>query len=73
MLIWLCGASHIPTAYESSVFIEAISQALFIASSVWILYVALEPYVRGRLPQIMITWSRLLGGGVRDPLWEDIC
>jgi len=68
MLIWLCGASHIPTAYEFSIFIGAISQALFIAGSLWILYVALEPYVRRRLPQIMITWSRLLGCGVRDPL-----
>ena len=31
-------------------------------------YVALEPYVRRRWPQIMVSWSRLLGGGVRDPL-----
>ena len=34
----------------------------------WIYYVALEPYVRRRWPQIMIAWSRLLGGGVRDAL-----
>ena len=38
------------------------------AGRAWIFYVALEPYVRRRWPQIMITWSRLLGGGVRDPL-----
>ena len=38
------------------------------AGRAWIFYVALEPYVRRRLPQIMIAWSRLLGGGVRDPL-----
>ena len=31
-------------------------------------YVALEPYVRRRWPQIMITWSRALGGRIRDPL-----
>ena len=68
MLIWLCRASHIPTQHEFSIFIGAISQALFIAGSLWIVYVALEPYVRRRWPQIMITWSRLLGGGVRDPV-----
>jgi serine/threonine-protein kinase len=42
--------------------------AAFTAGLVWTLYVALEPYVRRRWPQSMITWSRLLGGGFRDPL-----
>jgi hypothetical protein len=32
------------------------------------LYMALEPYVRRRWPERMITWSRLLAGGFRDPL-----
>ena len=32
------------------------------------LYLVLEPYVRRRWPQSIITWSRLLAGGFRDPL-----
>ena len=31
-------------------------------------YLALEPYVRRKWPQILISWSRLLAGGWSDPL-----
>jgi len=41
---------------------------LFVAAIVWVLYMALEPYLRRRWPQSLISWSRLLGGGVRDPM-----
>jgi serine/threonine-protein kinase len=34
----------------------------------WVLYVALEPYVRRRWPGTLVSWSRLLAGGFRDPL-----
>jgi hypothetical protein len=33
-----------------------------------VLYTALEPYARRRWPHMLISWKRLLGGGVRDPL-----
>jgi serine/threonine-protein kinase len=35
---------------------------------VWLLYIALEPQLRRVWPETMIGWSRLLAGGVRDPL-----
>jgi hypothetical protein len=65
---WLCGASHVPTPHEFESFIKGLSEAFAVQVYVGPFYVALEPYVRRRWPQIMITWSRLLGGGVRDPL-----
>ena len=34
----------------------------------WVLYLALEPYVRRYWPQAMISWTRALGGRWRDPL-----
>jgi hypothetical protein len=68
VLLWLCGASHVPTPHELDSFFRSLSWALLRAGTFWILYVAIEPYVRRRWPQIMITWNRLLGGGVRDPL-----
>lgn len=68
MLWWLCSASHVPTAHEFVSFMEAVNVFFASAGRAWIFYVALEPYVRRRWPQIMIAWSRLLGGGVRDPL-----
>jgi serine/threonine-protein kinase len=38
------------------------------AATVWLLYMALEPYVRRFWPQLLIAWNRLLSGNVRDPL-----
>lgn len=35
---------------------------------VWLLYLALEPWVRRRWPQTMISWSRYTVKGWRDPL-----
>jgi serine/threonine-protein kinase len=34
----------------------------------WVLYVAIEPYVRRKWPQVLISWTRLLSGEWRDPL-----
>jgi serine/threonine-protein kinase len=41
--------------------------ALFLALLVWLLYLALEPFVRRRWPAAIIGWSRLIAGRVRDP------
>jgi hypothetical protein len=35
---------------------------------VWLMYIALEPYVRRRWPDMLIGWNRLLAGDYRDPL-----
>jgi hypothetical protein len=32
------------------------------------MYMAFEPYVRRRWPQLLIGWSRVLTGGLKDPL-----
>jgi serine/threonine-protein kinase len=37
-------------------------------SLIWILYVALEPFVRRRWPHVLVSWTRLLAGEWRDPL-----
>jgi serine/threonine-protein kinase len=70
ILNWLFGASHVPTFAEVFIFLLiAVSQALLWAGILWLLYIALEPYVRRRWPDTIISWSRVLsGGGLRDPL-----
>jgi hypothetical protein len=42
--------------------------ALYTAATFWLLYMAFEPYVRRFWPQLLIGWTRLLSGRVRDPL-----
>lgn len=48
--------------------ILAISTSLFVAGTLWVLYIALEPYVRRNWPQTIISWTRLMSGRFRDPL-----
>jgi Protein kinase domain len=48
--------------------ILAISTSLFVAGALWVLYIALEPYVRRNWPQTIISWTRLMSGRFRDPL-----
>lgn len=65
----LIGADHVPTLNgELSILYYTVSYALFIAAMLWLLYIALEPYVRRHWPQLLISWTRLLAGEFRDPL-----
>jgi serine/threonine-protein kinase len=41
---------------------------LYMASFVWVIYVAVEPFVRRRWPAMLVAWVRVLAGNVRDPL-----
>ena len=34
----------------------------------WMLYLAIEPWIRRRWPHAIISWSRLISGQLRDPL-----
>jgi hypothetical protein len=65
---WVLGAHHVLTNGELYIrFLGAVSFNLFIACWFWIFYIALEPFVRRRWPQILISWTRLLSGEWRDP------
>jgi serine/threonine-protein kinase len=55
-------------AQEWNTFIISTGVALFIAGMIWLLYLALEPMVRRRWPDSIISWSRVLSGRWRDPL-----
>jgi hypothetical protein len=39
-----------------------------VAGIVWLVYLALEPYVRRLWPDVLISWTRLLSGRFRDSL-----
>jgi serine/threonine-protein kinase len=68
MAVWLCRTHVIASPAAFGVFLVAIGHSLFIACMFWLLYIALEPYVRRHWPQTIISWSRLLAGRFRDPL-----
>jgi len=66
--IWVCRDHFIPTLATFGRFIICLSTGLFLSAAIWALYLALEPYVRRRWPQAIISWSRLMAGRWRDPL-----
>ncbi|MBA3356013.1 MAG: N-6 DNA methylase [Pyrinomonadaceae bacterium] len=59
MLVWLFVEHHngLP-AREFQLFILHLSTSVFSSSFLWLLYVALEPFVRRRWPGWIISWSR---------------
>jgi hypothetical protein len=65
---WFFGAHHIPDFGEVDLFIEFLLWGLGFSGSTWLLYIALEPYVRRRWPNTLVSWTRFLAGGFRDPL-----
>jgi hypothetical protein len=62
------SAHHVAALDEWRVLFFGTVNAVLPAAGVWALYLALEPYVRRRWPQSMISWSRVLSGGFRDPV-----
>jgi len=46
----------------------ALCTSVFYGVVIWTVYIALEPYVRRRWPQTLISWSSVLMGRLRDPV-----
>jgi len=65
---WFVGESHVPTLWEVALIVMALSWALFAAGFAWLAYLAVEPFLRRRWPETLVTWTRLLAGEFRDPL-----
>ncbi|MGB7923852.1 MAG: hypothetical protein WCF57_11465, partial [Pyrinomonadaceae bacterium] len=67
-LVGRLSTHHVATFGEWSILWSSIQYALLIAGLFWLLYIALEPFVRRRWPARIISWTRLLAGDFRDPL-----
>ncbi|HEX7706592.1 MAG TPA: bifunctional serine/threonine protein kinase/MFS transporter [Thermoanaerobaculia bacterium] len=54
--------------HEVAILQRSLSEALLWAALVYVLYLALEPFVRRRWPDHLISTARLLAGNLRDPM-----
>jgi hypothetical protein len=68
LLTWLIGAHHVASSGELDLAADALSSAARLFVIFWLVYLALEPWIRRYWPQTLITWSRLLAGRWRDPM-----
>ena len=66
MIVWMGSAHHVASPQEWSLFLSAVGDAGYGAFAMWILYLAIEPAVRSRWPQALVTWNRLLAGKFGD-------
>ena len=68
LVAWIISARHYGSwQIETNHLFSFIAFALLSTGRAWILYIALEPYVRRFSPAILISWTRVLGGQILDP------
>jgi Protein kinase domain len=65
---WFFGTHYVPDFHEFPLFLEFLVWGLGWSCFIWVLYIALEPYVRRRWPATLVSWSRLLAGDFQNPL-----
>ena len=64
---WILGARHFfELEEETNRFFHFLSFALSNVGATWLFYLALEPFVRRLSPEMLIGWTRLLAGQLRD-------
>ena len=66
--LWLCRSHFVAGFQTFGYLILAIAAALLWGGAMWMLYLAIEPWIRRNWPQAMISWSRLISGQLRDPV-----
>ncbi len=61
--------SHHPLSAEEEVrgFFSSVAYAATRALMTWLLYVAIEPFIRKLHPSLLVSWSRMFAGRVSDP------
>jgi hypothetical protein len=68
LTVAFCDSHHVPSGAELGVLLFALRDSLGVPVTLWLVYVAFEPYLRRYAPNTLIGWSRLLEGRWRDPL-----
>jgi serine/threonine-protein kinase len=68
LVSWIFHAHHVASDAEQRLIGFALANAAYLGLEYWLIYLALEPWVRRYWPQTMITWSRVVTGKWSDSL-----
>ena len=73
LIAWAFHAHHVASDAEQTLFGNALANAAYVCLEYWLIYLALEPWVRRYWPQTMITM--VPSGGWYGPIlsWAGIC
>jgi serine/threonine-protein kinase len=66
MALWAALDHVSDIGEERNRFFDGIGIALFVGAAMYLVYLALEPYVRRSWPTMLVGWSRVVAGRVRD-------
>jgi serine/threonine-protein kinase len=65
----LCAAHHFAVLLDEwNLLVRLVAAGLFNGGQAWLLYIAIEPFVRRHWPDRIVSWTRLLAGRASDPL-----
>ena len=68
VLFAMLRGHHVPSGLEEVAYLLGISGwALVWAAFAWLVYVGLAPYAQRMWPAMLVSWTRLWAGRVRDP------
>jgi len=69
MTAWALNADHVSDRTgEVTLAMRGAGFVVLVSAMLWLFYMALEPYVRRMRPQALISWNRLLSGGLHEPV-----
>jgi hypothetical protein len=68
LVIWAVSPHAGNVGQEQARLFVQFGLALFVGFAMYILYLGLEPYVRRTWPDMLVGWTRFVGGRIRDPL-----
>jgi serine/threonine-protein kinase len=66
--LWVFNTHVVPSLGLLATFLLAICTSVFNGVLLWTIYIALEPVVRRRWPQALVSWTTLFAGRFRDPI-----
>lgn len=64
----IAESGSVSLSYEINMIVSKLGAAVLYAAYIALAYIALEPYVRRHWPDALISWTRLVGGRISDPL-----
>ena len=68
LALWTCQVHLVASLGLLAMLLLAVCTSVFNGVLLWTLYVALEPFVRRHWPQVLVSWTNVLTGRLRDPV-----
>jgi serine/threonine-protein kinase len=69
LTLWIVAVPHLGSISASAIYgANYLIYSTAKAMRLWMFYVAVEPFIRRFWPDVLVSWSRILVGRLRDPL-----